>query len=100
MYIGWDTIITIGSALTAIGVMVGCVLKVHKWFLEQKEVAKQQEEQKHHHDDDVRSLKEENRIMCFALSACLDGLQQLGANHTVPLAKEKLDEYLNQKAHE
>ena len=48
----------------------------------------------------VHKLKEENCLVCFALSACLDGLQQLGANHTVPIAKEKLDKYLNQQAHE
>lgn len=44
-------------------------------------------------------MKEENTLMCYALMACLDGLMQLGANHTVPVAKEKLDKYLNQQAH-
>ena len=32
-------------------------------------------------------------------SACMDGLQRLGANHSVPLAKNKLDKYINQQAH-
>lgn len=32
-------------------------------------------------------------------SACLDGLQRLGANHSVPLEKNKLDKYLDQQAH-
>lgn len=32
-------------------------------------------------------------------SACLDGLQRLGANNSVPLAKNKLDKHLNQQAH-
>jgi citrate synthase len=35
-----------------------------------------------------------------ALCACLDGLQQLGANHSVPVAKAKLEEWLNDKAHD
>jgi hypothetical protein len=54
-----------------------------------------QEEQ----DKEIKQIKEEDTLICYALSACLDGLQQLGANHTVPLAKEKLDKYLNQQAH-
>ena len=50
-------------------------------------------------DELIAKIKEENTLICFALSACLDGLQQLGANHSVPVAKDKLDKYLNQKAH-
>lgn len=48
---------------------------------------------------EIERIKKENAILCFALSACLDGLIQLGANHGVPVAKEKLDKYLNEKAH-
>ena len=43
--------------------------------------------------------EEERCLLCYGLAACLDGLTQLGANHTVPVAKEKLDKYLNKKAH-
>ena len=49
---------------------------------------------------DVANLKRENRITMRAMMACLDGLQQLGANHTVPKAREDLDEWLNDTAHE
>ena len=49
---------------------------------------------------DVINLKRENRITMRAMMACLDGLQQLGANHTVPKAREELDEWLNDTAHE
>lgn len=93
MYVNWNTIITAGGVITAVGVILGCVLKVHKWYLSQEKQAQQ-------HGEDIRRIKEENCLVCFALSACLDGLQQLGANHTVPVAKEKLDRYLNQQAHE
>lgn len=50
-------------------------------------------------DSAIESLKDENCLICFALSACLDGLEQLGANHTVPKARDKLDKYINQQAH-
>ncbi len=56
--------------------------------------------------DDVNDLKrrmdeseEERKVICFALSACLDGLIQLGANHNVSKAKDDLDKHLNRMAH-
>lgn len=81
-------IITAASVITALGVILGFLFKGYKWYLRQKK-----------QDEEIKQIKEENQLICFALSACLDGLQQLGANHTVPVAKEKLDKYLNQQAH-
>ena len=45
-------------------------------------------------------LKAENCLLCHGIAACLDGLQQLGANHTVPIAKNELNKHLNKKAHD
>ena len=81
-------IITIASLITAIGVILGAVFKVHKWYLRQQK-----------QDEEIKQIKEEDTLICYALSACLDGLMQLGANHSVPDAKEKLDKYLNKQAH-
>jgi hypothetical protein len=49
--------------------------------------------------EDLKAVKEEQRILCIGLSACLDGLIQLGANHEVPKAKKALDDYLTSQAH-
>lgn len=95
-----QTIITAGAVLSALIAIIGLLLKIHKWYLKQDEQTKQIEELRRQHKEDVDRLKKENCLVCYALSACLDGLQQLGANHTVPDAKEKLDKYLNQQAHE
>ena len=81
-------IITGASIITALGVILGVVFKVHKWYLRQEQ-----------QDKEIQQIKEEDTLICYALSACLDGLMQLGANHTVPNAKDKLDKYLNQQAH-
>jgi hypothetical protein len=81
-------IIAVASLVTALGVIFGFVFKVHKWYLKQEA-----------QDKEIQRIKEEETLVCFALSACLDGLMQLGANHTVPIAKEKLDKHLNQQAH-
>ena len=89
MYIDAQTIITAGAVFSAAVAIVGFFLKGHKWYLKQEEQSKE-----------IAHLKKENALICYALSACLDGLQQLGANHTVPDAKNKLDKYLNETAHE
>ena len=81
-------IITVASVITALGVIVGLMLKIHKWYLKQEK-----------QDEEIKQIKEEDTLICYALSACLDGLQQLGCNHTVPDAKDKLDKFLNQQAH-
>lgn len=83
-----DTIITISAVIGALGVIFGVVFAVYRWYLKQEK-----------QDKDIAHIKEEDTLIVFALSACLDGLQQLGANHTVPIAKDKLDKYINQQAH-
>ena len=83
-----DTIITIAAVIGALGVIFGVVFAVYRWYLKQEK-----------QDKDIAHIKEEDTLVVFALSACLDGLQQLGANHTVPIAKDKLDKYINQRAH-
>lgn len=81
-------ILTTASLITALGVITGLALKVIKWFGKQEK-----------QDEYIKELQAENALICYALSACLDGLEQLGANHTVPIAKEKLDKHLNKRAH-
>ena len=83
-----DTIIPIAAVIGALGVIFGVVFAVYRWYLKQEK-----------QDKDIAHIKEEDTLIVFALSACLDGLQQLGANHTVPIAKDKLDKYINQRAH-
>lgn len=83
-----DTIITIAAVIGALGVIFGVVFAVYRWYLKQEK-----------QDKDIVRIKEEDTLIVFALSACLDGLQQLGANHTVSIAKDKLDKYINQQAH-
>ena len=83
-----DTLITIAAVIGALSVISGVVFAVYRWYLKQEK-----------QDKDIAHIKEEDTLIVCALSACLDGLQQLGANHTVPIAKDKLDKYINQRAH-
>lgn len=87
-----EIIIKSGAVLGAI-IAIGTIINKIFNFIERQ---KQQ-------DAEIDRLKtrvaEENTLICYGLMACLDGLEQLGANHTVPKAKDKIDKYLNQQAH-
>lgn len=88
MYIDFQTIITAAAVLVAIFAIFGYIVKAEKWYLRQNR-----------QNAEIAQLKRESNIMCECMYACLDGLSQLGANHTVPAAKEKMDEYLRDAAH-
>lgn len=83
-----ETVIAAGAVVTALIAIFGVIFAAYRWYLKQGR-----------QDEDIANIKEENTLICFALSACLDGLMQLGANHSVPVAKDKLDKHLNKKAH-
>ena len=89
MYINGNTLIYLSKAVGAAGVLLGAVIAVGGWALK---IKRQQ--------SDINDMKTENTLVCYALLACLDGLEQLGANHTVTKAKDKLEKYLNQQAHQ
>lgn len=111
IHITASTVITTVSLLSALGTVIFWVLKAHKWFLKQEaqdekiknvetKLEKEIQQLREKHEADMKKSKSERRVVCFGLSACLDGLVQLGANHTVPEAKNELDKYLNEQAHE
>ena len=83
-----ETVVAAGAVITALIAIFGVIFAAYRWYLKQGR-----------QDEDIANMKEENTLICFALSACLDGLMQLGANHSVPVAKDKLDKHLNKKAH-
>lgn len=87
--INWQTFIGIAGGIAAIIALLGYLFKVYDFVRRQKE-----------QDKDIKSIKKENSLIVYSLRACLDGLQQLGANHTVPEAKKKLDDYINEQAHQ
>ncbi len=78
----------IAEIISAFTIICGVIFACYRWYLKQNK-----------QDEDIKAIKEENTLICFALRACLDGLEQLGANHTVPVAKEKLEKHLNILAH-
>lgn len=88
-------IITIAALVSAVALLLGYCAKVLQWVHHQTE----QDERMAAIEDEIRESKAERTLIVRALRACLDGLSQLGANHTVPMAKAELDRYINEQAH-
>ena len=84
-----EDIVAAAAVVTAIASILGMVFALYRWYLGQN-----------CDTEEIKKLKRENALICYALSACLDGLMQLGANHSVPTVKDKLDKYINQTAHD
>ena len=99
MVIEASTLITIFTLLGFLAGGITFFCKVHKWYLKQEKQTADIARLKEKHNEDMKRLNKENQLVIYALSACLDGLSQLGANHTVPKAKEALDKHLNEQAH-
>lgn len=89
MIIMVSLIITIASLLTAVITIFALIFKIHNWYLKQEK-----------QDAEIKAIKEEQRVMCKGVLACLDGLEQLGCNHSVPKAKEALENHINEVAHQ
>ena len=99
MYVNADIIIKAAAVLGALITIGTSAYKVIKWLQKQEEQTADIEKLRQQEQEDIAQLKEENTLIVFALSACLDGLEQLGANHTVPVARDKLNKYINKQAH-
>lgn len=88
MYIDINIIIKIASLLTAMGVIGGVISWGVKFVVRQKK-----------QDKEIAAMCEEQTIMCFAILACLKGLQEQGCNGPVSEALGKLEKHLNKQAH-
>lgn len=95
MYFNADTLIYISKVLTALGVITAAALSIVRVYSNYKKQKKEIEVLK----AENKKQNEELTLVCFGLSACLEGLIQLGCNHTVTTAKDKLDKYINNMAH-
>lgn len=81
---------------------IGAIITFFKYIFKLKdfiEEVQNQSKQIQALQDAQREMKKEQRLIFSSLFACLDGLEQLGANHTVPKAKEDLVSWLNTNAH-
>lgn len=89
MYIDHNTIISAAGVIAAILTIGGAIISIYKWVDRQNK-----------QDTDIAKMKEEQCLLTYGILACLDGLQQLGCNHTVPETRAKIEKHINKAAHE
>ncbi len=83
-----ETIITIASVITAIGVVFGVIFAVYRWYLKQEK-----------QDKDIKIIKEEQFLLTQGVLACLKGLQEQGCDGPVTVAIKQLENHINKQAH-
>lgn len=99
IHLDMQAVITAAAFLGALGAILAIAVKCFKWFTKPEKLETEIKALREKHENDMAESNEERQLICFALSACLDGLQQLGCNHSVTEAKNMMDKHLNKKAH-
>lgn len=84
-----DTLIKLAELLTALGVIGGVILWCFKFVQRSR---KQNEE--------LRAIRREQTLICYGLLACLQGLKEQGCNGPVTEAMNRMEDHLNQAAHD
>lgn len=99
MLIDSSAIITAGGVLSAIIAFVTVFWKLFKWIDHQKEQDAEIAKIKAERADDNRAIQDELTLIIYGLQACLQGLREQGCDGPVTGAIDKIDKYINQKAH-
>lgn len=81
-------IITIASIITALGVILGVIFAVYRWYLKQEK-----------QDKDIKSIKEEQTLLTYGVLACLKGLKEQGCDGPVTTAIKQIEKHINKQAH-
>lgn len=95
----WQSIITAGAVVGALIALVTYFSKVVRWVDKQSKQDKDIQEIRKRHEDDMKSIKEEQTLLVYGVLACLKGLSEQGCNGPVTEAINKIEKYLNGKAH-
>lgn len=96
----WQSFITAAAFVGAVVALVSYFTKVVRWVDKQTQQDEDIQKLKKHHEEDIKAIKEEQTLLVYGVLACLKGLSEKGCNGPVTEAIDKLDKYLNQKAHQ
>lgn len=96
----WQSIITAGAAVTALLTIIGLLAKLVRWVDKQKAQDADIKALQAKHDEDIKSLQHEQTLIVYGVLAALKGLREQGCNGPVTEAIDKIEKYLNQKAHD
>ena len=84
-----NTLIKLAELLTALGVIGGVIL----WCIKFVQRSRRQHEE-------LKAIRREQTLICYGLLACLQGLKEQGCNGPVTEAMNRIEEHLNQAAHD
>ena len=96
----WQSIITAAAVIGAIVALVTYFSKVVRWVDKQSKQDNEIKEIRKHHEDDMTDIRQEQRLIVYGVLACLKGLSEQGCNGPVTEAINKIDRYLNERAHQ
>ena len=105
-----QTIITTGAVITAAVLLIQRFAKGVRWFDQQEKQTTDIAALKAKHEADMKAMKqilaedmhginEEQTLLTYGVLACLKGLKEQGFNGPVSEAINKIEKYLNKKAH-
>ena len=83
-----DMLLLVAELFGAGAVVLGAVFTTYKWVLKQNK-----------QDTEIKSLKEEQTLICYGVLAALKGLSEQGCNGPVTEAINKIERHLNIQAH-
>lgn len=83
-----ETIVTIASVITALGVILGLLFAFFKWLAKRDK-----------NDCEIKEIKEEQTILTKGVLACLKGLNEQGCDGPVTQAIEEIEDHMNKQAH-
>jgi F420-0:gamma-glutamyl ligase-like protein len=96
----WQSIVSAAAVLSALGVLIGFLVKAVRWMDKQKKQDDDIKALRNTHMSDMAHMKQEQTLMVYGLLACLKGLKEQGCNGPVTEAIDKIEKHLNQRAHE
>lgn len=105
-----QTIVTAGAVITAALLLIQRFAKGVHWFDQQEKQTTDIAALKAKHEADMKALKqaltedmrginEEQTLLTYGVLACLKGLKEQGCNGPVSEAINKIEKFLNKKAH-
>ena len=92
-----DVLFLLAELIGAATVVFGVVFAVYRWVLKQNH---QDAEIKALKEVEIKSLKDEQRVICYGVLAALKGLQEQGCNGPVTKAIDEMEKHLNKMAHQ
>jgi hypothetical protein len=83
-----QTILTIATVITALGVILSAIFSGYRWYLKQNK-----------QDQDIKEIKNEQTILTYGILACLKGLKEQGCDGPVIVAIKEIENHINKQAH-